>query len=129
MILGGNPSIGLYLFGTFMATIIDKLGTDAQKERYVRRMLDEHWGGTMVLTEPDAGSDVGAGRTKATPLLLDLRVFLFGGGGAPVLDLLRRPALEELERRAFGRAAADFRLEAASLGNDAGILGAAAVAG
>ena len=29
-------------------------------------MVDHHWGSTMVLTEPDAGSDVGAGRTKAT---------------------------------------------------------------
>ena len=28
-------------------------------------MIDEQWGATMVLTEPDAGSDVGAGRTKA----------------------------------------------------------------
>ena len=28
-------------------------------------MVERHWGSTMVLTEPDAGSDVGAGRTKA----------------------------------------------------------------
>ncbi len=28
-------------------------------------MVDRQWGATMVLTEPDAGSDVGAGRTKA----------------------------------------------------------------
>ena len=28
-------------------------------------MIDREWGATMVLTEPDAGSDVGAGRTKA----------------------------------------------------------------
>ena len=30
-------------------------------------MVDRRWGATMVLTEPDAGSDVGAGRTKADP--------------------------------------------------------------
>lgn len=58
-------------------------------------------------------------------LLLDLRVFLVGGGGAPVLDLLQRPALEVLERRSFGRTANDFLLLPATLGNDAGILGAA----
>jgi len=58
-------------------------------------------------------------------LLLDLRVFLFGGGGAPVLDLLEPHALTVLDRRAFGRSAADFRLLRASLGNDAGVLGAA----
>ena len=58
-------------------------------------------------------------------LLLDLRVFLVGGGGAPVLDLLHAPALQTLGRRAFGRRAEDFLLLPATLGNDAGILGAA----
>ena len=62
---------------------------------------------------------------SAVALLLDLRVFLFGGGGAPVLDLLEPHALAVLDRRAFGRRAADFRLLRAGLGNDAGILGAA----
>ena len=30
-------------------------------------MIERQWGATMVLTEPDAGSDVGAGRTRAVP--------------------------------------------------------------
>jgi glucokinase len=58
-------------------------------------------------------------------LLLDLRVFLVGGGGAPVLDLLHAPAVQVLGLRAFGRSADDFVLVPATLGNDAGILGAA----
>ncbi len=58
-------------------------------------------------------------------LLLDLRVFLVGGGGAPVLDLLRPHALAVLERRALSRRTVDFTLLPARLGNDAGILGAA----
>lgn len=58
-------------------------------------------------------------------LLLDLRVFLFGGGGAPVLDLLAPHTLAVLDRRAFGRRAGDFALLRAELGNDAGVLGAA----
>lgn len=58
-------------------------------------------------------------------LLLDLRIFLVGGGGAPTLDLLAPHALQELEKRSFGRTAADFQLSKASLGNDAGIHGAA----
>ena len=45
--------------------MIDALGTESQKKRYVKNLIDRHWGATMVLTEPDAGSDVGAGRTKA----------------------------------------------------------------
>lgn len=60
-------------------------------------------------------------------LLLDLRVFLFGGGGAPALDLLAPHALAVLDRRAFGRSAADFELLPAALGNDAGVLGAASL--
>jgi len=48
-----------------MTTIIDSLGTPAQKARYVKAMTDQHWGATMVLTEPGAGSDVGAGTTRA----------------------------------------------------------------
>jgi glucokinase len=58
-------------------------------------------------------------------LLLDLRIFLFGGGGAPALDLLAPHAFEELEKRCFGRSASDFQLTEAQLGNDAGIHGAA----
>lgn len=61
-------------------------------------------------------------------LLLDLRLFLFGGGGAPVLDLLAPAALEVLDRRSFGRSAADFTLAPAALGNDAGLVGAAYLA-
>jgi alkylation response protein AidB-like acyl-CoA dehydrogenase len=48
-----------------MTTIIDALGTPSQTARYVKPMMDGHWGATMVLTEPAAGSDVGAGTTKA----------------------------------------------------------------
>ncbi|MDP7062650.1 MAG: ROK family protein [Planctomycetota bacterium] len=58
-------------------------------------------------------------------LLLDLRIFLVGGGGAPTLDLLAPHALDQLEKRCFGRTASDFKLTQASLGNDAGIHGAA----
>lgn len=61
-------------------------------------------------------------------LLLDLRLFLFGGGGAPVLEFLRPAALEVLDRRSFGRSAADFQLLPGKLGNDAGLVGAAYLA-
>lgn len=62
---GSNPALGYYLFGPVIARTIDRLGTDAQKKRFVKSIVEKAWGGTMVLTEPDAGSDVGAGRTKA----------------------------------------------------------------
>jgi alkylation response protein AidB-like acyl-CoA dehydrogenase len=66
LMAGANPSICFYVLGNVMAKIIDALGTPAQKQRFISPMLDRHWGATMVLTEPGAGSDVGAGTTKAT---------------------------------------------------------------
>ncbi len=65
LLSGSNPALAYYLFGAFIAHIINKLGTESQKKRYVKPALERRWGGTMVLTEPDAGSDVGAGRSKA----------------------------------------------------------------
>ncbi|WP_424183507.1 acyl-CoA dehydrogenase [Actinokineospora sp. G85] len=64
LILGANPPLFMYLAGPAFAAIIDRNGTEEQK-RWARLMIEKAWGATMVLTEPDAGSDVGAGRTKA----------------------------------------------------------------
>ena len=64
MILGANPAVFMYGSGSAFAAILDELGTPEQK-RLAELMLEHHWGATMVLTEPDAGSDVGAGTTKA----------------------------------------------------------------
>jgi len=66
LVLGANPAIHMYASGFGFAKILYALGTDAQKT-LAARMVDGRWGATMVLTEPDAGSDVGAGRVKAVP--------------------------------------------------------------
>jgi alkylation response protein AidB-like acyl-CoA dehydrogenase len=65
LILGANPALFMYMAGPNFAMIVDKNGTEEQR-RWARLMIERGWGATMVLTEPDAGSDVGAGRTKAT---------------------------------------------------------------
>ena len=54
----------LYLGGPRFASIVHRLATPAQR-RWAELMIERGWGATMVLTEPDAGSDVGAGRTRA----------------------------------------------------------------
>ena len=46
---------------------IDAHGSDEQKATYLEKLVSGEWTGTMVLTEPEAGSDVGALRAKATP--------------------------------------------------------------
>src|SRR6202167_5502896 len=64
LILGSNPAIWMYTSGHTMARVLWELGTPEQK-RFADLAIQREWGGTMVLTEPDAGSDVGAGRTRA----------------------------------------------------------------
>jgi len=64
MFLGANPAAFMYMPGPGFASILDRVGNDDQK-RWAELIIDKEWGATMVLTEPDAGSDVGAGRTKA----------------------------------------------------------------
>ena len=64
MVLGSNPAIHIYASGYAFAHVAYVLGTDIQK-KMAKHMVDRHWGATMQLTEPDAGSDVGAGRSKA----------------------------------------------------------------
>ncbi|MEK2491370.1 acyl-CoA dehydrogenase [Kitasatospora purpeofusca] len=63
-ILGSNPAIWMYSSGPAFAGVVADEGTEEQL-KVAQRMTDRLWGSTMVLTEPDAGSDVGAGRTKA----------------------------------------------------------------
>jgi alkylation response protein AidB-like acyl-CoA dehydrogenase len=64
LILGANPAVFLYLAGPRFASIVHRLATP-QQQRWAELMIERGWGATMVLTEPDAGSDVGAGRTRA----------------------------------------------------------------
>ncbi|WP_280233856.1 acyl-CoA dehydrogenase [Nocardia cyriacigeorgica] len=64
MILGANPPAQMYAAGAGFAQVFYNNGTDEQK-KWAQIIAERNWGATMVLTEPDAGSDVGAGRTKA----------------------------------------------------------------
>ncbi|SOD74680.1 hypothetical protein SAMN05892883_3866 [Jatrophihabitans sp. GAS493] len=64
--LGANPALFIYAAGWTHAQVLYELGTTEQQE-LARTMVDRAWGATMVLTEPDAGSAVGSGRTRAVP--------------------------------------------------------------
>ena len=63
---------GFYIYGAAElshagAKVIEKFGTDDQKALYMTRLFSGEWMGTMCLTEPDAGTDVGQIQTAATP--------------------------------------------------------------
>ena len=62
--LGAQPAAFMYLAGPILANILYHIGNEQQKH-WAAMAIERNWGATMVLTEPDAGSDVGAGRTKA----------------------------------------------------------------
>ncbi|HZX39639.1 MAG TPA: acyl-CoA dehydrogenase [Streptomyces sp.] len=64
LLLGSNPAVWMYSSGPAFAGILFTEGNEAQK-KVAEIAVEKQWGSTMVLTEPDAGSDVGAGRTKA----------------------------------------------------------------
>jgi alkylation response protein AidB-like acyl-CoA dehydrogenase len=66
MVLGANPAVWMYGAGPMFAGVIHRNGNE-RDQKIAQHIVDKGWLTTMVLTEPDAGSDVGAGRTKATP--------------------------------------------------------------
>ncbi|HEX8952847.1 MAG TPA: acyl-CoA dehydrogenase, partial [Polyangia bacterium] len=64
---GANTAFSMYGGLTYgAAEVIEAFGTPEQKALFCERMYTGVWGGTMCLTEPQAGSDVGSARTKAT---------------------------------------------------------------
>jgi alkylation response protein AidB-like acyl-CoA dehydrogenase len=65
LVLGANPALWMYGAGPMFAGILYRNGNERDK-KIAQLVVDRGWNTTMVLTEPDAGSDVGAGRTKAT---------------------------------------------------------------
>lgn len=67
----GTASMAFGLLPTLTVGAIESVlhhGSDAQKAAYLPRLISGEWSGTMNLTEPQAGSDVGALRSTATPI-------------------------------------------------------------
>ncbi len=86
MLSGANAAFNMYpglAFGA--AEVIATFGTPEQKKLYCTRMLDGTWGGTMCLTEAQAGSDVGSARTTAKKdadgsyAITGTKIFISGG--------------------------------------------------
>ncbi|QGN34676.1 acyl-CoA dehydrogenase [Microlunatus sp. Gsoil 973] len=66
LVLGANPAVYMYASGPKFGEMLFRNGTE--RDQQIGKLIAEKlWGATMVLTEPDAGSDVGAGRTRALP--------------------------------------------------------------
>ena len=64
MIFCANPSASFFTLGPVLSQAFYEEGNEEQRQ-WAAVGVERGWQATMVLTEPDAGSDVGAGRTKA----------------------------------------------------------------
>jgi alkylation response protein AidB-like acyl-CoA dehydrogenase len=67
ILTGANAAFNMYpglAYGA--AEVVEHFGTPEQKKLYCERMFGGTWGGTMCLTEPHAGTDVGSAKTTAT---------------------------------------------------------------
>ena len=84
------------------AELIEVFGTQEQKETYLEKMYLGQWGGTMCLTEPDAGSDVGALKTKAvrqddgTYKIVGQKIFISSGDNDYYENMIH-PVLARIE--------------------------------
>ncbi len=68
LMAGGHATATLWFMGPLFGQVLAEEGTPEQFARFGHHMIHDRWGATMVLTEPDAGSDVGAGVTRAVPV-------------------------------------------------------------
>ncbi len=82
--------------------LVDHFGTKEQKEIYLEKMYTGQWSGTMLLTEPEAGSDVGALTTKAvknddgTYAITGEKIFI-SGGEHDLAENIIHPVLARIE--------------------------------
>ncbi len=82
--------------------LVEKFGTPEQKETYLRNLFTGKWTGTMLLTEPEAGSDVGALTTKATRnddgtfSIVGQKIFI-SGGDHDLAENIIHPVLARIE--------------------------------
>ncbi|MGH7269887.1 MAG: acyl-CoA dehydrogenase family protein, partial [Polyangiaceae bacterium] len=67
MLSGANTAFAMYAgLSVGASEVIHAFGTEEQKSLYYPRMLKGQWAGTMCLTEPQAGSDVGSAKSTAS---------------------------------------------------------------
>ncbi len=102
-LVGANFAFMIYLGLTHGAgKLIESFGTDEQKQRFLKKMYTGEWTGTMLLTEPEAGSDVGALTTTAvknddgTYSITGNKIFI-SGGEHDLTENIIHPVLARIE--------------------------------
>ncbi len=114
--------------GQSAAHMIEVYGTEKQKRKYMDKMYAGVWGGTMALTEPSAGSDVGNIKTKAvrradgTFRLQGTKIFITSGDH-DLTENIVHPVLARIEGDPAGTSGISIFLVPKFLVNDDGTLG------
>ncbi|PID40213.1 MAG: acyl-CoA dehydrogenase [Proteobacteria bacterium] len=126
---GANYGFMMYISLTHgAALLVEHFGTDAQKNTYLRKMYTGEWGGTMLLTEPGAGSDVGALTTTAvknddgTYAISGSKIFI-SSGEHDLCDNIIHPVLARIEGAPAGTKGISLFLVPKFRVNDDGSLG------
>ena len=89
--------------------LVERFGTDKQKELFLEKLYTGQWGGSMLLTEAEAGSDVGALTTKAvkndddTYSITGNKIFISSGDN-DLVDNIIHPVLARIEGAPEGTA-------------------------
>jgi alkylation response protein AidB-like acyl-CoA dehydrogenase len=126
---GANFALMMYAGLTHGAgKLVETFGTDQQKALYLKKMFTGEWGGTMLLTEPEAGSDVGALTTTAvknddgTYSITGNKIFISGGDHDLVENIIH-PVLARIEGAPEGTKGISLFLVPKIWVNDDGSLG------
>ncbi|MCK5100025.1 MAG: acyl-CoA dehydrogenase family protein, partial [Desulfobacteraceae bacterium] len=127
--IGANPSFMLYVGMTHgAARLVESFGTKEQKDLYLENMFSGKWGGTMLLTESEAGSDVGALITTATKnedgtySIKGTKIFISSGDNDLVENIIH-PVLARVEGAPVGTKGISLFLVPKYRVNDDGSLG------
>ncbi|MBF0376797.1 MAG: acyl-CoA dehydrogenase [Desulfamplus sp.] len=108
--------------------LIERFGTDKQKNLFLKKMYSGEWGGSMLLTEPEAGSDVGALTTTAvknedgTYSITGNKIFISSGESDLTKNIIH-PVLARIEGSPAGTAGISLFLVPKIWVNDDGTLG------
>ncbi|MCP3874064.1 MAG: acyl-CoA dehydrogenase [Desulfobacteraceae bacterium] len=127
--VGANSAFMLYYGMTHgAAKLVEAFGDEEQKKLYMKKMFAGTWGGTMLLTEPEAGSDVGALTTSATKnedgtySIQGSKIFI-SAGDHDLCDNIIHPVLARIEGAPAGTKGISLFLVPKYHVNDDGSLG------
>ena len=128
-LVGANFAFMMYPGLTHGAgKLVEHFGTDVQKKLFLKNMYSGKWTGTMLLTEPEAGSDVGALTTSAvknddgTYSITGSKIFI-SGGEHDLAENIIHPVLARIEGAPEGTKGISLFLVPKIWVNDDGTLG------